>query len=65
MLGFNKYLAMNDPILTAEDAAKILRVHPFTVLKLIKKGQLKASKIGRVYRIRESSIDDFLDRFSN
>lgn len=53
---------MNDPVLTVDDAAKVLHLHPFTVLKLIKAKKLKASKIGRVYRIRESAIEDFLDR---
>ena len=55
---------MNDPVLTVDDAAKVLHLHPFTVLKLIRGGKLKASKIGRVYRIRESAIDDFLNRHS-
>jgi excisionase family DNA binding protein len=51
-------------ILTVEQAAKHLHLHPFTVLKFIKSGKLKASKIGRVYRIRESAIEDFLNRHS-
>lgn len=49
-------------ILTVEDAAKILHLHPFTVLKLIRAKKLKASKIGRVYRIRESALEEFLDK---
>lgn len=52
---------MQDPIHTVDGAAHLLHLHPFTVLKLIKKGSLKASKIGRVYRIRESAIEKFLD----
>lgn len=55
---------MQDAVMTVEDAAKILRLHPFTVLKLIKKKALKAVKIGRVYRIRESAIEDFLQKHS-
>lgn len=55
---------MQDPIHTVDGAAQLLHLHPFTVLKLIKKRLLKASKIGRVYRIRESAIEDFLDRHS-
>lgn len=55
---------MDDPVITVEDAAKILHLHPFTVLKLIKKRAIKAIKIGRVYRIRESAIEDFLDKHS-
>ncbi|MEK9132697.1 MAG: helix-turn-helix domain-containing protein [Patescibacteria group bacterium] len=52
-------------ILTVEDAAKILHLHPFTILKLIRAGKLKASKIGRVYRIRTQAIEDFMDKYSN
>jgi excisionase family DNA binding protein len=50
-----------EEILTAEQVAQILQVHPFTVLKFIKQGKLKASKLGRVYRIRRSDVDNFLD----
>jgi excisionase family DNA binding protein len=50
-----------EEILTAEQVAQILQVHPFTVLKFIKQGKLKASKLGRVYRIRKSDVDSFLD----
>ncbi len=50
-----------EDILTAEQVAQILQVHPFTVLKFIKQGKLKASKLGRVYRIRKSDVDSFLD----
>jgi excisionase family DNA binding protein len=56
---------MANRILTAEQVAKVLQVHHLTVLKLIKQKKLKASKVGRVYRIRESAIDDFLDKYSN
>lgn len=50
-----------EDILTADQVAKILQVHPFTVLKFIRQGKLKASKLGRVYRIRRTDIDEFLD----
>lgn len=52
---------MEDSIHTPEQVAQILQVHPFTVLKFIKQGRLKASKLGRVYRIRKSDVDLFLD----
>lgn len=50
-----------DEILTSEQVAQILQIHPFTVLKFIKQGKLKASKLGRVYRIRKSDVEKFLD----
>lgn len=55
---------MQENILTPEQVAKILQVHQFTVLKYIKQGKLKASKLGRVYRIRESDVEGFLDQTS-
>ena len=55
---------MSKRVLTAEQVAKILQIHHLTVLKLIKQKKLKAAKVGRVYRIRESAIDDFLDKYS-
>lgn len=55
---------MQENILTPMQVAKILQVHQFTVLKFIKQGRLKASKLGRVYRIRESDVEGFLDQTS-
>lgn len=54
-----------EEILTPEQVAQILQVHPFTVLKFIKQEKLKASKLGRVYRIRKSDVDAFLDEQAN
>jgi excisionase family DNA binding protein len=55
---------MQERILTPDQVAQILQIHPFTVLKFIKQGKLKASKLGRVYRIRESELESFLDQSS-
>jgi excisionase family DNA binding protein len=52
---------MADTLLTSEQVAKILQVHPFTVLKYIKEGKLKGIKLGRVWRIRESDVERFLE----
>lgn len=55
---------MQERILTPDQVSQILQVHPFTVLKFIKQGKLKASKLGRVYRIRETDLEYFLDHTS-
>lgn len=52
---------MQEKVLTPDQVAQILQVHQFTVLKYIKQGRIKASKIGRVYRIRQSDLELFLD----
>jgi len=53
-----------DKLLTSEQVSKILQVHPFTVLKYIKAGKLKGIKLGRVWRIRESDVERFLEERS-
>ncbi len=56
---------MQEKILTPQQVAQILQVHQFTVLKFIKQGKLKASRLGRVYRIRESDLEGFLEQSSS
>lgn len=52
---------MKEKFFTTEQVANILQVHPFTILKYIKQGKLKGIKLGRVYRIKESEINQFLE----
>jgi excisionase family DNA binding protein len=52
---------MEEKFFTTEQVANILQVHPFTILKFIKEGKLKGIKLGRVYRIMESDIKNFLE----
>jgi len=52
---------MRSALLTTEQVSQILQIHPFTVLKYIKSGKLKAIKLGRVWRIREEDVDRFLE----
>lgn len=58
---------MNEPIeklLTAEEAAKILRVSYRSIVRYIEQGKIKASKIG-MWRIKQSDLDAFLEETSN
>jgi excisionase family DNA binding protein len=52
---------MDEKFFTTEQVAGILQVHPFTILKYIKQGKLNGVKLGRVYRIKESDINIFID----
>jgi len=47
-------------LLTIEEAADRLIVHPNTVRRLIKTGQLKAVKVGRLYRVLEKDLLEFI-----
>jgi len=49
-------------LLTPEEVANALQLHHLTVLKFIKGKRLKCIKFGRVYRIREEDLQDFLKK---
>ena len=53
---------MDKPVYTVEEVANRLRVDVKTVRKWIRNGDLVAIDIGREYRIRESSLNDFIRR---
>jgi excisionase family DNA binding protein len=44
-------------ILTLENVAKYLRVHPSTIYRLVRKNQLPAFKLGHDWRFNRESID--------
>ena len=49
-----------DRLITPKDAADRLAVSPSTILLWLQTGQLKGLKAGKLWRIRESAIDEFL-----
>jgi len=53
-----------DKLLTLKETAKILRVSERTIMRYLKSGKLKASKVGR-WRIKESDLEKFLKGNSN
>ena len=48
--------------LTVAEVAGQLRVSTMTVYRLIKAGDLAATRVGRSYRLRETEIDSYLGR---
>ena len=50
---------MKQELLTVETAAQELQLHPKTVLRFIREGRLKASKVGRAFRIARSELEAF------
>jgi len=49
-----------EQLFTVEDAAKVLLVKPTTVREWLKAGKLKGMKMGRLWRVRESELEAFL-----
>jgi len=55
-----------DEYLTQEQAGEVLGVTARTVYELIRKGKLRASKIGqRIVRVKRSDIDKMLSEFAS
>ena len=52
-----------DTLLSVEEVAKQLAVHPDTVRKWIRTGEIEAISLGGPagYRIRQSAVDKFLN----
>ena len=53
-----------EKLLTLKETAKILRVSERTIMRYLKSGKLKASKVGQ-WRIKESDLEKFLKQNSN
>ena len=47
-------------ILTPEEAAGYLRVHPQTVYRRLRAGTLPGAKVGDQWRLRKVDLDEFL-----
>ena len=49
-------------MLTVNEVAHLLRVEHKTVRSLIAKGKLKAVRLGRILRIRQMHLEEFLEK---
>lgn len=53
----------NEPLaLRVEEMAHILSISRNSAYELVRSGQIRAVKVGRIYRIPKSAIQDFLSR---
>jgi len=50
-----------EKLLLPAEVARILRVTPRTVERYCKQGKLRAVKVGRLWRIPKSSLEEFLE----
>jgi excisionase family DNA binding protein len=48
---------MSGSLYTVEQAAERLKLHPKTVLRMIREGRLKAARLGKAYRIAGENLD--------
>lgn len=55
---------MPSKLLTPQEVAEHLLLKPVTVKKYLRQGELKGIKIGNRWRIKESELQNFLERQS-
>lgn len=55
---------MEDILISVNQAALLLKVHPLTIRRYIKEGKLKALKAGGNIRIPQSAINSFTNEIS-
>jgi excisionase family DNA binding protein len=51
-----------DRYLSPDDVARKLNVKPLTVRRWLKSDKLKGVRAGRLWRVRESELENFLQR---
>ncbi len=51
---------MTTELLTVDAAAEVLQLHPKTVLRFIREGRLRATRVGKQYRLLRTDLDAFV-----
>lgn len=63
--GFEKdsnSIASFEPLLDSTEAAALLRIHPKTLQKLARSGEIAGIQIGRLWRFRVSALNRWLEK---
>jgi len=51
-----------EPLLDSTEAASLLRIHPKTLQRTARDGEIAGVQIGRLWRFRASVLNSWLDR---
>jgi excisionase family DNA binding protein len=51
-----------EPLLDSTEAAALLRIHPKTLKKMARRGEIQARRVSRFWRFRASDLNDWLGR---
>lgn len=49
-------------VLKVEDLAKVLSIGLNSAYELVRSGQVRSVKVGRIYRIPKSAVDEYLNQ---
>jgi excisionase family DNA binding protein len=51
-----------EPLLDSDQAAAIMQIHPKTLQKMARRGEIRALQIGKVWRFRASVLDEWIQQ---
>ena len=54
-----------EPLLDSEEAAALLKIHPKTLQKLARNGEVAAIHIGKLWRFRASALDQWVKKMAS
>jgi excisionase family DNA binding protein len=49
-----------EPLLDSVEAAALLRIHPKTLKKMARRGEIRGTQIGKLWRFRASDLDEWI-----
>lgn len=54
-----------EPLLDSEEAAALLKIHPKTLQKFAREGEIEAIHIGKLWRFRASALNRWLEKIAS
>jgi excisionase family DNA binding protein len=54
-----------EPLLDSTEAAELLKIHPKTLQKMARKGEITAVQIGKLWRFRASALNEWLEKIAS
>jgi excisionase family DNA binding protein len=51
-----------EPLLDSAEAAAIIKIHPKTLQRLARNGQIRGVQVGRLWRFRGSEIENWIQQ---
>ena len=54
-----------EPLLDSEEAAALLKIHPKTLQKFARDGEIEAIHIGKLWRFRASALNRWLEKIAS
>lgn len=53
-----------EPLLDSDEAADLLKIHPKTLQKMARRGEVVGIRIGKLWRFRVSELNEWLQRIA-